>query len=137
MAISTPNIESLQAEVSAGQWFHLDPPRHLNLFSPQTLELMMQSLGFRLLELRHFSLEQNPYGWLQSLMNLLDLPENHLYGLLKNTSLQRRQQLSIYQQGKTLLIAVSLLPHCLFLSLAMSLSKRGGTIEAYFRLEDL
>jgi len=71
LAISTPNIESLQAEMGKNQWFHLDPPRHLYLYSPQTLEQIMGSFGFALQEIHHFSLEQNPYGWLQTMLNLM------------------------------------------------------------------
>jgi SAM-dependent methyltransferase len=137
LAISTPNIDSLQAEVGRSQWFHLDPPRHLYLFSPQTLEQMMESLRFRLLEIRHFSLEQNPYGWLQSLLNLMGLPENSLYRILKNTPNLQKEHLTVSQGGKAILLAASLLPHCLFLSSIMALLQRGGTVEAYFRFEDV
>jgi SAM-dependent methyltransferase len=137
LAISTPNIDSLQAEVGRGQWFHLDPPRHLYLFSPRTLEQMMESLRFQLLEFRHFSLEQDPYGWLQSLLNLMGLPENSLYQILKNTPNLPQEHLTVSQKGKTILLAASLWPHCLFLSLIMALVQRGGTIEAYFRLKEV
>ena len=135
LAISTPNIDSLQAEVGKSQWFHLDPPRHLYLYSPRTLEQIMGSFGFRLQKLNHFTLEQNPYGWLRSFLNLMGLPENGLYTILKNTPARRRSTSSRYQQTKTLLLAAGLLPHCLLLSLNMGLLKRGDTFEAHFRLE--
>jgi len=135
LAISTPNIDSLQAEVGRDQWFHLDPPRHLYLYSPRTLEQMIGSLGFRLLKMHHFSLEQNPYGWMQSLLNLSGLPENSLYMILKNTPNLEKGRLTFSQKGKALLLAGGLLPHCLFLSLIMARLQRGGTIEAYFRLK--
>jgi len=137
VAISTPNIDSLQAEVGKDRWFHLDPPRHLYLFSPRTLERIMASLGFRLLKLHHFSLEQNPYGWLQSFLNLMGLPENSLYAIMKNTPTRGTPTLSRYQQGKSLFLAAAFLPHCLLLSLAMALLKCGDTVEAYFRLENI
>jgi 2-polyprenyl-3-methyl-5-hydroxy-6-metoxy-1,4-benzoquinol methylase len=137
LAISTPNIDSLQAEVGRDQWFHLDPPRHLYLYSPRTLEQMIGPLGFSLLKLHHFSLEQNPYGWLQSLLNLRGLPENSLYRILKNTPNLPKEHLTVSQRGKAILLAASLLPHCLFLSLIMARLQRGGTFEAYFRLEEV
>ena len=137
LAISTPNIDSLQAEVGRGQWFHLDPPRHLYLFSPRSLEQMIGSLGFRLLRIHHFSLEQNPYGWLQSLLNIMGLPENSLYRILKNAPNLQERDLTVSEKGKALLLAASLLPHCLFLSSIMARLQRGGTIEALFRLEDV
>jgi len=137
LAISTPNIDSLQAEIGRGQWFHLDPPRHLYVFSPQTLELMMRPLGFGLLKVHHFSLEQNPFGWLQSLLNLMGLPENSLYRILKNAPNHKKECLTLSQKGKALLLAGGLLPHCLFLSMIMTRLQRGGTIEAYFRLKEV
>jgi len=137
LAISTPNIDSLQAEVGRDQWFHLDPPRHLYLFSPQTLGRIMDSLGFRLLKINHFSMEQNPYGWIQSLLNRMGLPENSLYGVLKNSSKSKNGKLSPFEKAKTLLLGAGLLPHCLFLSAAMALLQRGGTFEAYFQLREL
>jgi 2-polyprenyl-3-methyl-5-hydroxy-6-metoxy-1,4-benzoquinol methylase len=136
LAISTPNIDSFQAEVGRDQWFHLDPPRHLFLYSPRTLEQMGRSFGFGLLKLHHFSLEQNPYGWLQSLLNLMGLPGNSLYRILKNTPNLQKEHLTASQRGKAILLASSLFPYCLFLSLIMARLRRGGTIEAYFRLED-
>ena len=136
VAISTPNIDSVQARITARRWFHLDPPRHLCLFSPQTLEGMMKSLGFRLFALHHFSMEQNPYGWLQSLLNLMSLPENDLYGRLKNASGQKGARSSWFNTGVTFFFAGLLLPFCILVSTLMAAMRRGGTIEAYFRLED-
>lgn len=136
LAISTPNIDSLQAQIARGQWFHLDPPRHLYLYSPRILEKMMGLLGFRLMGINHFSLEQNPYGWLQSFLNLMGFPENSLYMVLKNTSILKTQTLSHYHLGKLILLSAALFPFCLFLSLGMALLNCGDTFEAYFRLED-
>jgi SAM-dependent methyltransferase len=137
LAISTPNIESLQAKVGKSRWFHLDPPRHLYLYSPRTLEQIMGSFGFRPQKLHHFSLEQNPYGWVQTLLNLMGLPENGLYTILKNMPARRRPTLSRYQQAKTLLLAAGLLLPCILLSLKTALLKKGDTFEAYFSLESL
>ncbi len=136
VAISTPNMDSLQAEVGKENWFHLDPPRHLYLFSPQTLGRIMDSLGFRLLKIYHYSMEQNPYGWIQSLLNMTGLPENSLYEILKNSSKSKKGKLSPFEKAKALLLGAGLLPHCLFLSTAMAFLQRGGTFEAYFQLRE-
>jgi SAM-dependent methyltransferase len=136
LAISTPNIDSLQARISGSRWFHLDPPRHLYLFSPKTLLPLMESLGFSLLKIRFFSMEQNPYGWLQSLLNLMGFPENSLYLILKNTPLSRKQRLSFWARGMTLLVASGLFPACLLLSLSLDHFGWGGTMEAYFTTRD-
>jgi SAM-dependent methyltransferase len=137
VAISTPNMDSLQAEVGKEKWFHLDPPRHLYLFSPHTLGRIMDSLGFRLLKIYHFSMEQNPYGWMQSLLNLAGLPENSLYGILKNSPNSGPGSLSPLEKAKTVLLAGAVLPHSLYLSMLMALFRRGGTFEAYFQLKEM
>lgn len=136
VAISTPNIDSLQARITARRWFHLDPPRHLCLFSPHTLETLMKSLGFRLVNFYHFSMEQNPYGWLQSLLNIMGLPENDLYRRLKNSSGPKGIRSSWFDRGVTFFFTGLLLPFCILLSVLMAAIRRGGTIEAYFRLEE-
>ncbi len=136
VAISTPNIDSLQGRVFLDKWFHLDPPRHVCLFSSKSLEKFMNSLGFRLLKIHYLSMEQNPYGWIQSLLNCTNLPENGLYTILKDTPSLRRKELSPLQQGKILLLAAGLFPTCFLLSLGMAALKRGGTIEAYFAKGD-
>lgn len=130
VAISTPNIESLQARVFREKWFHLDPPRHLYLFSPQTLERLMNREGFRLVALNHLSWEQNPYGWLQSFLNRMGSANGSLYAYLKNLPPSRDPKGSL--SGKNLLLAAGLLPVCFLLPLILERSGRGGTFEAYF-----
>lgn len=135
VAISTPNISSFQAQVFGAEWFHLDPPRHLYLFSPETLKILMESLGFDLVRLYHFSLEQDPYGWTQGMLNRTNLLQNSLYTILKNNPKYRRERLTLYHQFITVLMAMGLLPTCICLSLGMSLFKSGASIEAFFKLK--
>jgi SAM-dependent methyltransferase len=81
--VSLPNAASWQARATREHWFHRDAPRHLWHFSPATLGRAMRAAGFRPLRCEHWSLEQNPYGWLQSLLNLWGFPPNGLYEVLK------------------------------------------------------
>jgi SAM-dependent methyltransferase len=136
VAISTPNVESLQARVFKGDWFHLDAPRHLFLFSPRTLGKFMGAHGFRLLALSHFSWEQNPYGWLQSILNRAGFSSNLLYSLIKDTRPGWKRRFTLGVQGKFYILSGALLPLCLLLSGVMGVGHRGGTIEAYFRLQE-
>jgi 2-polyprenyl-3-methyl-5-hydroxy-6-metoxy-1,4-benzoquinol methylase len=47
LVIVTPNIESLGHKLFRQSWFPLDPPRHLCLFSLQTLRNCVEKAGFQ------------------------------------------------------------------------------------------
>lgn len=46
LLLRTPNAQSWEAGLFRGNWYHLDPPRHLYLFSPQTMERLLRQCGF-------------------------------------------------------------------------------------------
>jgi SAM-dependent methyltransferase len=84
LVVAVPNYSSLQARCSGANWFHLDPPRHLFHFTAEGLRQLLASTGFDIEREHHFSLRQNPFGWVQSALNCLSrLPRNGLYSLLK------------------------------------------------------
>lgn len=83
LIVAVPNFESMQARWSDAAWFHLDLPRHLYQFPLHALRRMLEGIGFDIASDHHFSLRQNPFGWIQSGLNLLAfLPRNGLYMLL-------------------------------------------------------
>ncbi len=83
LIVAVPNFESCQARCCGAAWFHLDLPRHLYHFPLRTLGEALQQSGFRLSSTHHFSLRQNPFGWIQSVLNRFpSLPRNGLYALL-------------------------------------------------------
>ena len=47
IVISVPNFKSVQSELFKGAWFHLDPPRHLIHFEPDTLTSTVEHAGLR------------------------------------------------------------------------------------------
>jgi SAM-dependent methyltransferase len=84
LVVAVPNYSSLQARCCGAGWFHLDPPRHLYHFPAKGLRRLLESTGFRVEREHHFSLRQNPFGWVQSILNRISqLPRNGLYSLLK------------------------------------------------------
>ncbi len=90
LVVAVPNYSSLQARCSGANWFHLDPPRHLFHFPAEGLRQLLASTGFDIEREHHFSLRQNPFGWVQSALNCLPrLPRNGLYSLLKRRDDQR------------------------------------------------
>ncbi|MGH0031853.1 MAG: methyltransferase domain-containing protein [Myxococcota bacterium] len=83
LIVAVPNFSSIQARWSQDAWFHLDLPRHLYQFPLGALRRMLEGAGFEVRSDHHFSLRQNPFGWIQSGLNRLSfLPRNGLYVLL-------------------------------------------------------
>ena len=132
LAVSLPNITSWQSKLFRGSWFHLDAPRHLIFFSPGMLEREFSALGFTLIRRTFFSLEQNVFGFQQSLLNLCCARRNVLYESLKGN----KELISGYPVLKLRLQQLFfVLSFPLFTILAMleALGGRGGTMEMYFR----
>jgi SAM-dependent methyltransferase len=83
--VAVPNYSSLQARWSGPAWFHLDLPRHLYQFPVAGLRRLLVNSGYAPRSEHHFSLRQNPFGWVQSGLNrFAGLPRNGLYTLLKS-----------------------------------------------------
>lgn len=82
IVIGVPNFGSWQARSMKNRWFHLDPPRHLFHFSPGTLKKLLKRCGLVTDSISFVSWEHDPYGWLQSLLNLAGFPHNRLTKLL-------------------------------------------------------
>jgi len=83
LILTFPNISSWQAKLFKGNWYHLDPPRHLIFFNPENFIKIMDTLGFALKKKSYFSFEQNPYGWVQSILNSINNRREFLYERLK------------------------------------------------------
>jgi ubiquinone/menaquinone biosynthesis C-methylase UbiE len=86
LAVAVPNFGSLQAGIFRESWFHLDLPRHRYHFTPDTLLSCLNKNGFSVIGRHTFSLEQNPFGSIQSLYNKVmpSTKPNRFYSLLKN-----------------------------------------------------
>ncbi|MBZ5689386.1 MAG: class I SAM-dependent methyltransferase [Acidobacteriia bacterium] len=52
LSLVTPNINSAGHRVYGSSWFHLDPPRHLHIFSVASLKALLQKAGFRSMKIR-------------------------------------------------------------------------------------
>jgi 2-polyprenyl-3-methyl-5-hydroxy-6-metoxy-1,4-benzoquinol methylase len=53
LILKTPNIDSFNARIFKDKWYPLDCPRHLFLFSPQTLAKMLKKTGFTITTYNH------------------------------------------------------------------------------------
>jgi SAM-dependent methyltransferase len=135
--IALPNFDSLQARLSGKYWFHLDIPNHLYHFTNKNLDMFLKKFLFKICKVKQFSLEFNPFGYLQSLLNMCHIEYNLLYTMLMSKALRntlysdmRRSRLYAH-----LSITILLLPLYAPLSLGFSLIEsflgRGGTVEIY------
>lgn len=134
LVVAVPNFESVQAGFARRQWFHLDVPRHYWHFGEKNLRALLEEKGFVIQETSHFSFEQNPYGWIQSLLNRLGFPFNLLYDILKHESARKVvHPVRVYPIWSLLLLPalLAVMPLGLALFLVEVLLRRGGTIELY------
>ncbi|MEO8377425.1 MAG: class I SAM-dependent methyltransferase [Candidatus Sumerlaeota bacterium] len=122
--LAMPNHESWQAERFGTNWFHLDPPRHLHGFGVKSLLVLLTIKKFQWLRVTTFSLEQNPYGFLQSILNSFGYPRDRAYSVLKGTSRDPWQT-----KAKDLLLVALLAPFALLYSLVEWLASRGATVN--------
>ena len=130
LVLAVPNLGSWQAQWTGESWFHLDLPRHLYHFSPESLSGMLSRHGFNSVKIRHFALLQNPFGWLQSVLNMATrCPRNSLYSLLHRGGQHPDVKTMTRRQRMGLRLAYLLgLPIALGLSVVESLARRGGTM---------
>jgi 2-polyprenyl-3-methyl-5-hydroxy-6-metoxy-1,4-benzoquinol methylase len=89
LIMSMPNAESWQARMFGTHWFHHDPPRHLFAFGRSSLTQLLNLTGFEVKAFHSFSMEQNPYGLIQSMLNAWGFPRDRAYTVLKGLSHQR------------------------------------------------
>jgi SAM-dependent methyltransferase len=128
LLVAVPNFSSRQAQWSGPAWFHLDLPRHLYHFPLAALRRLIDETGFEPISDHHFSLRQNPFGWVQSALNRVAwLPRNGLYTLL-----QRRAHSAPFDaRTRALLIgAFALLaPAALVASVRDAWNRTGATVH--------
>ncbi|MHC4192559.1 MAG: class I SAM-dependent methyltransferase [Planctomycetota bacterium] len=57
--ISTPNFDSMNAKIFKDRWYCLDCPRHLHIYTPDTINKLMEKAGFAVTEVRHDTSSKN------------------------------------------------------------------------------
>jgi SAM-dependent methyltransferase len=132
LLIAVPNFDSLQARLGGELWFHLDLPRHIFHFTPETLRRLLQDSGFVLDRCRTGQWEMDPFGLLQTTLNRMGLRHNALYDTLRNNPVVARD---LSRPLRAFLL--TLFPIGMFLALPFSvifrLAGRAGTLIAVAR----
>ena len=130
--LAYPNGTSWQSRWFGGQWFHLDPPRHLSLVAPHALVQALTDLGFEKVDESHLSWEQNIYGWIQSGLNCLPGKRNWLYECLKRNRSYLSDSGIAFRVLQFVGAALLLVP-AILIDLLAAVFRRGATIELQFR----
>lgn len=127
--IAVPNYSSWQARWSGAAWFHLDAPRHLFHFSTQAMSRLLTDSGFQVRSWHHFSLRQNPYGWVQSVLNKLNpRVRNGLYSWLLRGSASP-EGISLGTRAWYLLAFGLGMPPATVLEMFAAVCRRGATFH--------
>ncbi len=132
LALAVPNRASFQAAWAREAWFHLDLPRHLWHFSRDDLHRLCQQNHLQIVAERHASWEQNPFGFIQSMLNRAGLPHNLLYDLIRRESargIDRPWQTHFVSSLLSTLGGAALLPAGIAMLLPEQLFKLGATVE--------
>lgn len=134
LLLAVPNFGSAQSRAGGPHWFHLDLPRHLFHFTPDTLGRLLAANGFRLATCRTGQWEMDPFGWVQTLLNRAGLRPNSLYDTLRNNPEAKGDLSTLTRLG-----LLALFPLAMALALPLAAACRGlgraGTIIAVARLE--
>ena len=125
--LAFPNAESWDLRLFGARWFHLDPPRHLHYFSPATMGRLLASCGLKVERVGQFSLEYNPFGFVQSVLNFVTGRANYLYRGLKGTlPPQERSSRDLFA---TLLLSPLLTAFSAPYVVAAALLRRSGCVD--------
>ena len=109
---------SPEARASGPGWFHLDVPRHLVHFTPDTLVGALRGSGFEPLGTSWFTPEFDAFSFVQSALNRVGLRQNALYDALRG----RAAKLGTEGGGATAVASVLLAAPLGILSLPATLA---------------
>lgn len=126
LVIGVPNLASWQARFSGRWWLHLDVPRHLFHFSPESLESALRLADMRVASIRYASWEHDPYGWVQSLLNRMGFEQNMLTKILMGIKPRTSSSLTKAAMAATALV---LGPPSVLLALFSWMFKAGAIME--------
>jgi 2-polyprenyl-3-methyl-5-hydroxy-6-metoxy-1,4-benzoquinol methylase len=128
MVVAVPNFASWQARLFGRSWFHLDVPRHLHHFSPAVLAFAFEKAGLKVVRTRFVSVEHDPYGWVQSVLNRIGFKQNLLTRLLMGMG---REEVSIVTVVPMVALGVLLVVPSVALSLCSWVAGSGAIMEMW------
>jgi SAM-dependent methyltransferase len=132
--VGVPNFGSPEAQATLGGWFHLDVPRHLVHFTPETLRARLAEAGLDEVEASWFAPEFDAFSFVQSAENRLGLRMNLLYDLLRNRSARLGGAgAGFLASAAACLLAIPLGLAALVVPTVASLAGRGSSLTLHAR----
>lgn len=134
LVASVPNIDGLSAVLTRERWWGLDVPRHLVHYTPGTLRRVVSEAGLHVVDVRHFSLQYDPYALLHSSLDWTFTRRHFLSDLAKQQVAEVMGPLE-YGWNVTALavLAPILAPLSLLATTAGAAFRHGGFIEVIAR----
>lgn len=83
VVIAVPNFASFQAVFGKGAWYHLDPPRHVHHFTPESMRILAIEKGFEVEKIYFDSFYQNFVGEIITIVNKILLGKNVVFNGLR------------------------------------------------------
>jgi len=134
LVASVPNIDGLTASLTRERWWGLDVPRHLVHYTPPTLRRVLEEAGLHVVDVRHFSLQYDPYALLHSSLDWAFTRRHFLSDLAKQQVTQAMGALEYgYNVTALAVLAPVLAPLALLATTAGAAFRRGGFIEVIAR----
>jgi len=134
LVASVPNIDGLSATLTGERWWGLDVPRHLVHYAPATLRRVIADAGLHVVDVRHFSLQYDPYALLHSSLDWAFTRRHFLSDLAKQQVAGSMGPLEYgYNVAALAVLAPVLAPLALLATTAGAACRRGGFIEVIAR----
>lgn len=133
LLVAVPNFGSIEAGWTRGAWFHLDAPRHLVHFTPDTLGRQVAEAGLEILDWSWFAPEYDLFSFIQSFENRLGLPGNLLYRWLRRPGAELGAGAGGRQVFLALALAVPLAVLGFVWTILAGLLRRGSSVTVIAR----
>ena len=133
--VGVPNFGSFEARMCEEKWFHLDVPRHLIQYTPESLREALAGAGFTIHETSFFAPEYDCFSFVQSALNSCGLRQNLLYNLLRGQGAKvlLGEEPGMRQIAATLLLSVPLGFLSVPATLLAGVLSQGATVTLYAR----
>lgn len=125
LIIEVPNSESMQARLDKKHWLYWDAPRHINHFSITSISKLLLNYGFRIRNIKTFSIEYGPFGMTNTIMNFFSKKKNYLYRIILNNNIDNPKK-SLY--FSIIITSFIILPFSLLFEIVLSFLFKAGSV---------
>lgn len=86
LTIATPNVNSLSFKLFKNYWYFLTPPHHYIIFSPESLKISLEKIGFKIESIEFHSSSQCFWGSLDFMIQSKRIEKNKKIKMYLNNS---------------------------------------------------